>query len=347
MNERVWLQFESPFVNMLKAIFPAIASSILVCACSGPSGTEENVKTTPPATPQISVIWETEEADYPIIDIAMGRTNPDNLFISAVLGDNRVQTFDLDGALVASSSGAIAGGLTEGAPLTVSDEQFAAHLGAEGNGGVVAALVSPKLQIVASAPVEGATTMLGACKGASTTDLGAAALISTNGIELGNVERLDDAVFFNSTHSILLSDEIRDCILVDSQSGFAATTGGMFSFSSESGVKKISPEAPRDLAVATTDAGSALLWLGQQDGLVRVHFMDDLSAPPYEFKLQDGLTVTAPTQMTSIATISGHVSVDYPSGLFAATGFYDDASPRIAYASLETILQAASAARRD
>ena len=121
MNERVWLQFESPFVNMSKAIFPAIAASILVWGCSGPSDQSKSEEKEDDGSPKITVIWETDEADYPIIDIAAGRTHPDNLFISAVLGDERVQTFDLDGVIIASSTGPAARSLSEGAPLSVSE----------------------------------------------------------------------------------------------------------------------------------------------------------------------------------------------------------------------------------
>lgn len=346
MNERVWLQFESPFVNMSKAIFPAIAASILVWGCSGPSDQGKSEEKEDDGSPKITVIWETDEADYPIIDIAAGRTQPDNLFISAVLGDERVQTFDLDGVIIASSTGPAAKSLSEGAPLSVSEEQFAAHLSAR-NDQASTVLMSPKLKMVASAPVENAPATRHVCKGASNLELGAVALATDTGLVLGNLERIGDAVTFTQSTTVSIEGGIKECLLVDEANGFIATDTGLFQFSASGDLNKLTSDSPRDLASVTHETGNALLWLGQTDGLVRVSFMDDLQASPFTFKLEDGLTVTAPTQMTSIATVSGRVSVDYPSGLFAATGFYDDARPRIAYASLDTIIQAASAARKD
>ena len=125
MNERVWLQSGISFVNTIRAISAGILASISIAACDSNQNTHEapvsktqnNPTRAGVSTPTgsdirggggeiiLPVIWETEEAAYPISHITSGQTANGTTLILASLGDGRAQAFDLDGVVRPALSG--------------------------------------------------------------------------------------------------------------------------------------------------------------------------------------------------------------------------------------------------
>lgn len=262
--------------------------------------------------PALPIIWESKPASGSIKDLAIGKTASNAYYITAILEDGSAESFDLDGIPIAKSESGLFKEIAAGAPIVVGDTNLLAHVTKSNDGFLSLALVSPENQLVGFA----ALPMTGDAEEFDILCSGLSEYADTE-IHGGYIRGQD---YFNFTADISTdspSYEERYEVLTEEIKTFCTSTSALFNHS--------------------VDDIDTFTWLESGTGnSIKVSDVD--GKQEFSFTLREGMSVTAPFQINSIAVYSGFVSVDYPKGLIAIAGEHADGTSRISFISAENIL---------
>lgn len=321
MNERVWLQSKVTFVNTKLAISLGFLATFLTFSCSPKENSEETAVDQPNTVlqeaqtefPSLPIIWESKPASGPIVDLAIGKSASNAYYITAILEDGSAESFDLDGIPIAKSEPGLFKEIAAGAAIAVGDTNLLAHVTKSNDGLLSLALVSPENQLTgfASLPMTGDAEEFDIlCSGLSE--------YAETAIHGGYIRGTD---YFNFTVDISTdspSYEERSEELTEEIRTYCTPTSALFNHS-----------------VDDVDTFTML-----EPGIESLIKASDINEKHKRtFTLKEGMSVTAPLQINSVAVYSGFVSVDYPKGLIALAGEHSDGASKISFISAETILK--------
>ncbi|WP_018996205.1 hypothetical protein [Hirschia maritima] len=321
MNERVWLQSKVTFVNTKLAISLGFLATFLTFSCSPAENKEEPAQIQPVSEvieektplPFLPIIWESKPASGEIIDLAIGKSVNGSFYITAILNDGSAETFDIDGIPVARSKEGLFSEISTGVPIEVSGANLLAHVTKSTDGHLSLALASPENQIVGFAALPKITDN-------SSFDI----------LCPGLSEFADDQI-----HGSYIRDAVTYNFTVDISSDSPSYD--------ERTAEKV-PEL-KSLCTSTSallnhesNAQDAFAWLNvNADNLIKA--TNTKLGREKTFTLREGMSVSAPTQISSIATYTGFISIDYPKGLVAIAGKHSDNIHKISFVSAASIIE--------
>lgn len=320
MNERVWLQSKVTFVNTKLAISLGFLATFLTFSCSPTENSEEKapiqqeteVSIAKETLPSLPIVWESKPAAAPIVDLAIGKSASGSFYITAILEDGSAESFDLDGIPIARSKPGLFKEIAAGAPIAVADTNLLAHVTKSNDGFLSLALVSPENQLTGFAVLP----MAGDSEEFEILCAGLSEHADTE-IHGGYIR---DQNYFDFTVGISTdspSYEERSGMLNEEIKTFCTSSSALFNHYAD------------DIDTFT--------WLDAKAGnLIKVSNADEKHE--ITFSLKEGMSVSAPLQINSIAAYSGFVSVDYPKGLITIAGDHSDGTSKISFVSAESVL---------
>ena len=321
MNERVWLQSSVTFVNRKLAISLGFLATFLTFSCSPAENNEETTNIQPnlevieqkPSFPSLPIIWESKPASGEIVDLAISKSANGSFYITAILEDGSAETFDIDGIPVARSKAGLFSEIAAGAPIEVLGTSLLAHVTKSSDGLLSLALASPENQIIGFA------------------------LLPTN-VETSAFDTLCPSL------SEYTGDTIHGTYIRNSAS-FNFTVD--ISNDSPSYEERTAEKAPELKSLCTST--SALLnheskgqdvftWLDVETNNLIKATNTELGRER-TYTLREGMSVTSPLQISSLAVYANFVSVDYPKGLVAVAGRHADDVHKISFVSAASIIE--------
>ncbi|MFC7290756.1 hypothetical protein [Hirschia litorea] len=121
--------------------------------------------------------------------------------------------------------------------------------------------------------------------------------------------------------------------------GVAATENELISFNANGILNTLkNDDTITDTRILKAETGYLLVYSTQQGNLFASHLREDGDiSSSLQFELADGMSVSAPQKATQLGSLSGHISVDYPTGILMIAGEYEDGRNRLSYVSPEPL----------
>ncbi len=359
MNERVWLQADTSLVNKFRDVGLAFLATFVVVGCSGESTDENTLSDNPsnsasvvsvgaaPQLARVNVIWGAQETEGYVTDLAIGQTSGGAPLVLArtqtIDGKIGLHAYDMDGAKTASSQGIIPelSQIRQGFTATIDSTAFSVHPFLQEDVSKLAiALVSPALGVIGTLPVPDSPDAATVCTG---FEQGRLVYVSPSGqaLETAQLTIAGETANLEPLTRHQTGQDIKSCTVSDALAVVVHTNGASLLDLNDGVSAKPLANQPASASLVEYDQRPLLVMI-DQSGTLATDFLDT-ATPACPVRLGSGLTVKAPDRVSSFAVSTAVGGVDYPKGLVALTGHYDDGDPRISYFSLQDLVQACDA----
>ncbi len=356
MNERVWLQSESPFVNIVRAATVGIFATIALTQCSPGKneGAEGSVSSEASATAKasspaqtersagVTVIWESQPASAPIVDLSIGVTEAAQTFIAATQADGRLSAFDLDGAKIAETSPNLFTQTLTANHFNLAGANLSAAPALGPNNNIKLALISPEAQSGGGAELDTIYTAKMLCDGVSqSSDSNSISFSAISSGSSGQITQLEINIENDNATLSKVGDD--DIVVSDSTS---CAQSGPFLVTAEGQRITVFKNGTVENTFPLPDQVTDIALVGEQDTFAILSVLENgelytstlMTKDPTPIRVFGGMSTSQPIHINQVATDNRLSNIDYPNGITVISGRYADGQHRTSYLSSKRIL---------